>query len=200
MATRDPRVDDYIAAAPPFARPILKHLRKVVHAACPGVEESIKWRMPAFTYNGQLMCGIAAFKSHATFGFWKASLLVDQGFTEAAGESLGHSGRLTSMADLPPDTRLTKMVRAAAALNEQGINVKRPKAPPKPAPKTPAYMLAALKKNKNAIAAWKAFSPSHQREYIEWITEAKTDATRDRRLAQAVVWMAEGKPRNWKYM
>ena len=200
MPTKDPRVDDYIAAAPPFARPILKHLRKVVHAACPGVEESIKWRMPAFTYNGQLMCGIAAFKSHATFGFWKASLLVDQGFTEAAGESLGHSGRLTSMADLPPDTRLTRMVRAAAALNEQGINVKRPKAPPKPAPKTPAYMLAALKKNKNAIAAWKAFSPSHQREYIEWITEAKTEPTRDRRLAQAVVWMAEGKPRNWKYM
>ena len=92
------------------------------------------------------------------------------------------------------------MVRAAAALNEQGINVKRPKAPPKPAPKTPADMLAALKKNKNAIAAWKAFSPSHQREYIEWITEAKTEPTRNRRLAQAVAWMAEGKPRNWKYM
>ena len=198
---KDPRVDEYIAAAAPFARPILKHLRKVVHAACPGVEESIKWRVPAFSHNGQLLCGIAAFKSYATFGFWKAALLVEQGFPEAdSGEALGHSGRLTSLTDLPPDARLTKMVRAAAALNEQGINLKRPKAAPKPPPKPPAYMLAALKKDKKAIAAWRAFSPSHQREYIEWITEAKTDATRDRRLAQAVLWMAEGKPRNWKYM
>jgi len=104
------------------------------------------------------------------------------------------------MADLPPDTRLSEMIRAAAALNDRGINVKRPKAAPKPPPKPPAQMLAQLKKNKKAIAAWKAFSPSHQREYIEWITEAKTEPTRDRRLAQAIAWMTEGKPRNWKYM
>ena len=201
MATRDPRVDEYIAAAAPFARPILKHLRKVVHAACPWVEESLKWRVPAFSYSGQLLCGIAAFKSHVTFGFWKAALLVERGFPEAdSGEALGHSGRLTSLADLPPAARLTDMVRAAAALNEQGINLKRAKAAPKPPPKAPAYMLAGLKKDKDAFAAWMAFSPSHQREYIEWITEAKTDATRDRRLARAVAWMAEGKPRNWKYM
>ena len=197
MARKDPRIDAYIEKAAPFAKPILKHIRKVVHDACPGVEEAVKWGNPAFEYKG-ILCGMAAFKEHVTFGFWKAKLLSEQGFPEA-GDTPVAMGRITSVADLPPAARLEKMVKAAAALNEQGVKVERPKRDAKPPVKTPAYFIAALKKNKKALSAYDAFSPSHKREYVEWITEAKTDETRDRRLEQAITWIAEGKSRNWKY-
>ena len=141
---------------------------------------------------------MAAVKAHLTFGFWKAKLLSDRGFPEA-GDTPVAMGRITSVADLPDADRFEKMIKAAVALNEQGIALKRPKSQPKAPVRPPAYLLAALKKNKRALANYEAFSPSHKREYVEWITEAKTNETRDRRLAQAVEWLAAGKSRNWKY-
>ncbi len=78
MASKDPRIDAYIAKSADFAQPILKHLRKVVHAGCPKVEETLKWSMPHFDYKG-VMCGMAAFKAHCVFGFWKESLIFDSG-------------------------------------------------------------------------------------------------------------------------
>src|SRR5215831_1408141 len=168
MATRDPRVDAYIEGARPFARPILKRIRKAVHAACPGVSEAIKWRMPAFVYKGPLV-GMAAFKAHCTLGFWKGSLMktVPAG---RRGEAMGQFGRFESIADVPSEAALIEMVREAVALNDAGAKVARKPAVRKPAPKTPPFMLAALKKNTNAFTSWQAFPPSHQREYIEWIT------------------------------
>jgi hypothetical protein len=195
MGTRDPRVDAYISKAPPFAQPILTRLRSLVHDACPQVTETLKWSVPAFEYKGPF-CGVAAFKQHCMFGFWKAPLLAEQGFKEAADNSLRY---LKSMDDLPSDRALVKLIKAAAALNDSGARVNRLKMAPKPPPKAPAYFLAAVRKNRKAAAAYEGFSPSHKREYIEWVTEAKTAETRDRRLAQAVSWMAEGKSRNWKY-
>lgn len=202
MSTRDPRIDAYIDKAAPFAQPILKHIRRVVHAACPDVQETMKWSFPHFDYKGAMLCSMAAFKAHAVMGFWKAKLLADRGFPEVAAgveQAMGHFGRMTSIADLPSEARLTRMIKAAAALNDEGITVKREKSAPKPAVKPPAYFMAAVTKNKKALAAYEAFSPSHRREYVEWVTEAKTEATRDKRLAQAVALLAEGKSRNWKY-
>jgi hypothetical protein len=196
MAKKDPRIDTYIDKAAPFAQPILKHIRKVVHGACPGVGETLKWNNPSFEYKGML-CGMAAFKAHVVFGFWKAKLLAERGFPEAGDNPLG-MGRITSLNDLPGEARLKKMITAAAALNDEGIVEKRPKKAPKEI-KPPAYFLVAIKRNKKAQTAYDAFSPSHKREYLEWITEAKTDETRNRRLAQAIEWMAAGKSRNWKY-
>ena len=198
MAGKDPRIDAYIQKAAPFAQPILKHLRKLVHAACPDVQEAMKWNTPSFEYEG-ILCGMAAFKSYVTFGFWKAAILAGQGFTEVGSSPMGGLGRMASLDDLPSDPRLEEIIKAAVALNEQGIAVKRPKRAPKPPVKPPAWFLAAIKKNRRALTAYDAFSPSHKREYVEWVTEAKTDATRDRRVAQAIEWMAEGKSRNWKY-
>jgi hypothetical protein len=197
MSARDPRIDAYIARAQPFARPILERIRNAVHVACPDAIETVKWSMPAFEYKGPLV-GMAAFKAHATLGFWKASLMktVPQ---DRRGQAMGHFGRFESIDDVPSETALVRMIREAAALNESGAKVPKKRAAPKPAPRAPAYLLAALKKNRKALAAWQAFPPSHQREYIEWITEAKTDATRDRRLTTAVEWIANGKGRNWKY-
>ncbi len=200
MATTDPRIDAYINNAAPFARPILMHLRKIVHTACPNTNETMKWAFPHFDYKGEMMCSMAAFKEHAAFGFWKSKALVAQGMPELDDKAIADFGRLKTIADLPDEKTLIVIIKAAAALTDAGVRVERPKAAPKAAVKPPAYFTAALKKNKKALAAYEKFSQSHQREYVEWITEAKTDATRERRLTQAVTWLAEGKPRNWKYV
>ena len=198
MGTRDPRIDAYIAKSPEFAQPILTHLRAVVHEACPNVEETTKWSSPHFDYHG-MMCGMSAFKEHCAFGFWKASLVLDDKNNKAQ-DAMGHFGRITSLADLPPKKTLMRYIKKAMELNEQGIVAKRPPKRPKKPIAVPPYFTAALKKNKKALATFEGFSPSHQREYLEWITEAKTEETRQRRLATAVEWMAEGKARNWRYM
>jgi uncharacterized protein YdeI (YjbR/CyaY-like superfamily) len=197
MGKRDTRVDAYIAKAAPFAQPILKHLREIVHGACPDVEETIKWSMPFFDYRGAL-CHFAAFKQHCAFGFWKGKLLF--GGDPLSEDAMGQFGRIASLADLPPKKVLTAYVKQAAKLNESGVKLAKPKAAPKALPKAPDDLLAALKKNKKALATYEAFSPSSQREYVDWITGAKREETRAKRLADAVAWMAEGKQRNWKYM
>jgi hypothetical protein len=201
MARKDPRVDAYIAKAEPFARPILTHLRKVVHAGCPGVEETMKWSFPHFEHQG-VLCSMAAFQKHCAFGFWKGALLKGAKAVpaEKRGEAMGQFGRITKKADLPSERALIALVRQAAALNEQKI--KLPARKPRAAAvesKAPDYFLRALRKNEQAIATWKGFTPGRRKEYVEWITEAKTEETRQRRLATAVEWIAEGKERNWKY-
>ncbi len=200
MGKKDPRVDAYIEKAQPFAQPILRHIRKVIHAACPDVEETVKWSHPHFDYKG-IFCGMSSFKEHAAFGFWKGSLLRDlvRGMPVSDEKSAGQFGRLKSISDLPNDKMLAKIVAAAAKLNDQNVVVPRAKTKPKPPIKVPPYFAAALKKNKKALAAFDAFPPSHRREYLLWITEAKAEETRDRRMAQAIEWIAEGKGRNWKY-
>lgn len=196
MGKKDPRVDAYIAKAQPFAQPILKHLRKQVHAACPGVEETMKWSMPHFDYKG-IMAGMAGFKNHCTFGFWKHMLVV--GNDRRSDEAMGQFGCITKLSDLPSGKLLAAYIKKAAALNEQGVKVARPKPKTKAPLRPPAYFLAELKKNKRAKETYDAFTYSHKKEYLEWITEAKTEETRQRRLAQAIAWMAAGKQRNWKY-
>jgi uncharacterized protein YdeI (YjbR/CyaY-like superfamily) len=197
VGQKNPRVDAYIAKAADFARPILEEIRARVHAACPDVEETIKWSMPAFDYKGPL-CGMAAFKQHCVFGFWKSPLVV--GDAGPDDNPMGYREKLTSVKDLPSKTEFRANIKKAMDLNDRGVKVPRPARAPKTDIPVPDYFAAAIKKNKKAQAAFDGFSPSHRREYLEWITEAKTDATRSRRLAQAIEWMAEGKPRNWKYM
>jgi len=197
MPKTDPRIDAYIRKAQPFAQPILTHLRKVVHTACPDVEETLKWRHPTFMYKGMLG-GIAAFKQHATFGFWKHSLLVKQ-FPKIEKDAWGQFGRLTSLSDLPDEKTIVRIVKAAAALNDAGVKLERMKSAARPPLKTPADLVSALTKNKKARETYQAFPPSKKRDYVEWLTEAKSPDTRARRLETAIGWMAEGKSRNWKY-
>ncbi len=198
-ARKDPRVDAYIAKAAPFAQPILKHLRKLVHAACPAVTEDIKWGMPSFIYKGKILCGLAAFKAHATFGFWhrgmEERLKKDLG---KASEAMGLLGRIASIGDLPSDKVMIRYIKSAVALHDSGTAT-RPKPKPRAPLPEPADLADALKRNKKAAAAWTAFSPSCRRDYIEWITEAKRPETREHRLLTTLEWAAEGKSRNWKY-
>jgi uncharacterized protein YdeI (YjbR/CyaY-like superfamily) len=199
MATKDPRIDAYIAKSADFAKPILKHLRKVVHAGCPQVEETMKWSMPHFDYKG-VMCGMAAFKEHCAFGFWKESLIV--GRDKASDKTvMGSFGCIKSLADLPSEKTLIGHVKKAAALNEAGIKVPGRTQPKKRAPiPVPDYFAAALRKNAKARKTFADLSPSHRREYLEWITEAKREETRNARMATTIKWLAEGKPRHWKYV
>lgn len=197
MAKRDPRVDAYIARSAEFARPVLKHLREVVHSTCPGAEETLKWGSPTFMYHG-ILCGMAAFKRHCIFGFWKHALIVDEK-DDRNSEAMGQFGQITRVADLPARRVIVGYVRTAMKLNEDGIQVPRRKTAPRKAVVTPADLKAALAKNARARRVYEAFSPSRKRDYVEWITEAKTGATRQRRLGTAVEWMTEGKSRNWKY-
>ena len=196
MGTRDPRVDAYIAKAPDFAKPILIHLRDVVHSTCPNVEETMKWSSPFFDYHGA-MCNMSAFKGHVGFGFWKGALVVD---TSSGNEepSAGQFGRITSIKDLPSKKELTAYIKKAMALNEDGVSTPKVKKP-KPDVPVPPALTAALAKNKQARTVFEGFSPSQRREYSEWIADAKSDDTRTRRLEQAIEWIAEGKSRNWKY-
>lgn len=202
MSQPDPRIDAYIAKAAPFAQPILEHLRALVHAACPQVEEAIKWGIPSFVYRGKLMCSMAAFKQHATFGFWQGANIV--GAQQSAdSDAMGQFGRLSKIGDLPGKRELTRLVKQAMALIEDGVT--RPaskRAQLKPPVELPADLAAALalKKNAKAKATYEAFPPSQRRDYVEWIESAKREETRKARVAQAVEWMAEGKGRNWKYM
>ena len=196
--SRDPRVDAYIAKSAEFAKPILTYLRNTVHEAVPEVEEGVKWSHPAFDYKG-VFCGMAAFKEHCTFGFWKHSLV----FNEPVGterEAMGSMGRITSVKDLPPRKEFIALLKRAAKLNDDGVKVEREAKPKKPEAKVPDYLASALKKNKAARVTFEGFSPSNRREYIEWLTDAKSDETREKRLAQAIEWMSEGKVRNWKYV
>jgi hypothetical protein len=196
MGTRDSRIDAYIDKAAPFARPILAHLREVVHAACPDAQETLKWRSPTFEHRG-ILCGMAAFKQHCVFGFWKHELVV--GGDRRAQEAMGSFGRLTKLSDLPSRAALARFVKKAAKLNEDGVTVARAKRAPKSAVRMHPALKAALAKNARATGTYEGFSPSAKREYLEWIADAKADATRERRIAQAVEWMAAGKRRNWKY-
>jgi uncharacterized protein YdeI (YjbR/CyaY-like superfamily) len=196
VATLDPRVDAYIERSADFAKPILSRLREVVHAACPAVEESMKWSHPHFGYRGML-CGMAAFKGHAAFGFWKHTLVV--GDAGKPSEAMGDLGRLTAVGDLPSKAVLTRWVRTAMELNEKGVKAVKKKTAPRKAIPTPKELTAALAKNAKARATFEAFSPSCRREYVEWIVEAKGADTKQRRLDTTIEWLGAGKKRNWKY-
>lgn len=202
MAKKIKAVDDYIAKKADFAKPILKHLRELVHKTCPDVEEKMKWSMPFFDYKGEMLCHIAAFKQHAVMGFWKAALMKDPVLMETAKSevAMGHLGRITSLKDMPSDKKITGWIKEAMVLNDKGIKLtKKPASVAQVETAIPAFFADALKKNKKAKQVFENFAPSHRKEYLQWITEAKTEETRNKRMATAIEWIAEGKGRNWKY-
>ncbi|MBL4656109.1 MAG: DUF1801 domain-containing protein [Bacteroidia bacterium] len=200
MPKTDKRVDVYIAKSADFAQPIMDHLRKLIHTECPDVEETMKWSFPHFDYNG-IMCSMAAFKQHCSFTFWKGSLMKDpQKVMENVGETaMGQFGRITELKDLPSDKILLGYIKEAAKLNEDGVKLPA-KSKAKKELVIPGYFIDTVKKNKKALETFDSFSYTNKKEYVEWVTEAKTEATREKRLTTTVEWMSEGKIRNWKYV
>lgn len=202
MAQKDKRIDAYIARSQDFAKPIMEHLRKLIHKTCPDVTETIKWGMPSFDYKGPFI-NFAAFKKHAVLGFWKGALMKDSIVLmgENTKGAMGNLGRIESIEDLPKDAVLVKWIKEAMKLNDAGVKLGRSEKPKheRKEYKMPAYFQRELNKNKKAKQVFEGFSPSHKREYLEWIVEAKTGETRNKRMSTAIEWLAEGKSRNWKY-
>jgi len=201
MGKRDKRVETYIANSAPFARPVLNHLREIVHQGCPDAEETIKWGMPFFEYKDEILCNMASFKKHCSFGFWKASILSDPDhILELVGKtSMGSLGQLTDLSDLPPNRILIKYIKAAAKLNKEGVKVAQ-KSTAKKELEVPEYFAKVIARNKSALKTFNSFSNTNRKEYVEWVTGAKTEETRSKRLDTAIEWLAEGKIRNWKYL
>src|SRR4051812_31223994 len=193
MAKTDPRVDAYIDRAKDFAKPILNHIRGLVHEACPDIEETMKWSFPHFDYKGEMMCSMASFKEHCAFGFWKQSLLEDTAFP-AEKTAMGSFGRLTSVENLPSAKTMKKLIKDAMKLNDEGKKVQRAQvSKEKKEIVVPEILQKALAKHKAAAATFNNFPYSKKKDYVDWIEDAKTDATRDKRLATTVEWLAEGK-------
>jgi uncharacterized protein YdeI (YjbR/CyaY-like superfamily) len=201
MGNFDKKVDAYIAKSAPFAKEILEHLREIVHKACPEVEETIKWGFPHFEYKG-ILCSMAAFKAHCAFGFWKGAIMQDpkKVMTIIGKTSMGSFDRITSIGDLPSEKIMIAYIKEAKTLNENDIKLPDRAKSKTVSFETPEYFLKALKKNKKASETFQAFSNSNKKDYVEWITEAKTESTREKRMETSIKWIAEGKIRNWKYI
>lgn len=193
MAKRDARIDAYIESSAEFARPILERIREVVHSACPNVEETIRWKYPHFDYKG-ILCSMAAFKAHCALTLWEGERILGD---EVDRSAMGHFGRLERLRDLPSKRLLTAYVRKAMALKDEGAKPSRKARDGRVV--VPEDLRSALERNPKAGTTFEALSPSHRREYVDWIDEAKRQETRARRIAHAVEWLSEGKTRNWRY-
>lgn len=204
MPKKDARIDAYIKHSAAFAQPILSHFRSLVHSACPDVEETMKWSFPHFDYKGSMMCSMASFKQHCAIGFWKAALMKDSATLTGMAKSeaaMGHLGRIASLKDLPKDSVLTRYIKDAMQLNDSGAKLPGKSQSSKAQPlSVPGYFTKALSASKKAQQTFTAFSYSQQKEYVDWVTEAKTEATRNKRLQTSIEWLSEGKIRNWKYV
>jgi uncharacterized protein YdeI (YjbR/CyaY-like superfamily) len=203
MGTIDKKVDDYISKSAQFAWPILEQLRQTIHKSCPTVVEAIKWSFPNFEYKGSILCNMAAFKQHCSFGFWLSAVMKDPDGILRTGdnrEAMGNLGQLKSVSDLPEEKVLTNYIHQAMELIDNGVKLsKKIPANTDKALDIPVYFLEALQTNMKALAQFETFPYSHKKEYLGWITEAKTEATRQKRISTAIEWIAEGKGRNWKY-
>jgi uncharacterized protein YdeI (YjbR/CyaY-like superfamily) len=204
MEKSDPRIDEYINNSQEFAKPILNHLRHLVHLANPEIHETIKWGFASFDYKGPL-CSMASFKNHVVFGFWKSELLNDpDGYVKArsnqGGEAMGNFGRITAMSDLPLDDVIVGLVKQAVMLNDAKIKLPRKPKLLRQELLIPDYFNEALKENAHALHTFESFSYSNKKEYVEWFSEAKTEKTKNERLVSAIQWLSEGKTRNWKYL
>jgi uncharacterized protein YdeI (YjbR/CyaY-like superfamily) len=200
MENFDKKVDAYVAKSAPFAKDILEHLRQLVHKACPEVKETIKWGFPHFEYKG-ILCSMAAFKAHCAFGFWKGAIMLDpkKVMTTVGKTSMGSFDRIISLDDLPSDKIMIAYIKEAKKLNDEDVKLPVRAKQKSTTVETPDYFIKALKKNKKAFETFRGFSNSNKKDYIDWINEAKTEATRDKRIETSLEWMSEGKIRNWKY-
>ncbi|HQY50918.1 MAG TPA: DUF1801 domain-containing protein [Ignavibacteria bacterium] len=202
MKNTDKRIDSYINKSSDFAKPILIHIRNLVHKVCPDVQEKIKWGMPFFDYQNEMLCNMAAFKNHCSFGFWKASLMkdFDKIFSVNNENGMGHFGKICKLSDLPSDKIISSCINEAMKLNDEGRKSKIFTKEKKKDLQMPDYFRDALMKSPQLTETFDKFSLSNKREYIEWLTEAKSETTRNKRLQTALEWISDGKPRNWKYM
>ncbi|MCA6066935.1 YdeI/OmpD-associated family protein [Chryseobacterium sp. RG1] len=201
MENYNAKVDEYIEKSQDFAQPILKHIREIVHEICPDTEETIKWKFPTFMYKGKILCSMVSFKQYCSLGFWLHDEMktLKNIETDVEKTNMFSLGKITKIGDLPSKPLLKEMILEAMELTDKGVTLKKA-SPSKTETEVPDYFQNALQQNKKASEIFIKGSPSFRKEYINWLTEAKTEATRNKRMEQAIEWISEGKARNWKYM
>lgn len=193
---RDKRVDAYIAKSQDFAKPILEELRARVHQHVPEIEEDIKWGFPSFMYKGKIFFGMSAFKAHAGAGFWHPLMRTK----DKSPEGIGEFGKITTVDQLPSRAQFARLAKKAKKLTDDAVTgPARPKPDPKRKAVVPKDLAALLAKNAKARATFEAFPYSKKNEYVTWITGAKREETRLRRLDTTLEQLAEGKSLMWKY-
>jgi uncharacterized protein YdeI (YjbR/CyaY-like superfamily) len=197
----NPELDDYLAKSAGFAKPIMQHLRELLHETCPEIVEEIKWGIPHFDYKGEMMCIFAAHKNHCSFTFWKESLMSDQKFKEnpSLQASKRYLGKIISLSDLPSDKQLVAYIKEAMALNENGVKLVPRKSEKPKNIAIPDYFAKELAAKPKVKKIFDSKSDSFRKDYLVWITDAKTETTRQKRIAESLEWIAEGKGRFWKY-
>jgi uncharacterized protein YdeI (YjbR/CyaY-like superfamily) len=196
-----PAIDEYINKSEEFARPILLHLRKIIHLACPDVEETIKWSFPNFEYKGQILCSMASFKKHCSFGFWLGAEMEDPEniLNKVGNTNMGNFGKIINHNSLPDDNIIIKYIHEAMKLSESGTKKKTSKIKDKKSLEIPVYIIEFIEKYPKAKVVFNNFSNSCKKEYVQWIEEAKQVSTKLKRLEKAVSMMEEGKEFNWQY-
>jgi uncharacterized protein YdeI (YjbR/CyaY-like superfamily) len=201
MTHFNPQFDDYIAKSADFAKPVMEYLRKIIHETCPEVEEVMKWGNPHFDYKGDMMCILAAYSKHCSFSLYKAELMGDPKLIESvkAGKKMGYMDKITSLTDLPEKAVLVAYIKEVMTLNEAGVKKARPKSETPQVIETPDYFNEELATNPLAKEIFESKSASFRKDYLIWITGAKTEATRQTRMEQSLEWIAEGKGRFWQY-
>lgn len=201
MNNLNKKVDDYIAKSEPFAKPILEHLRAIIHETCPDVGEDIKWGTPHYSYKGDHLCMLGSFKNHCSFSIYKAEFLKDEKIAASvkAGKKFGYMDKVKSVSELPSTETLISLIKEAMSINEQGIKKVIPVSDKPKTLETPDYLLDALAANEKAKAVWESKSDAFRKDYLVWIIDAKTDATRQKRIEQSLEWLADGKGRFWQY-
>lgn len=201
MAQLNSKVDEYIAKSEDFAKPILEYLRQIIHETCQDATEDIKWGTPHYSYKGDHLCMIAGFKNHCSFSIYKAEFLQDKEIAESvkAGKKFGYMDKLKSVSELPSKEVLVSLLKEAMTINEQGIKKEKAVSDKPKVIETPEYLTEALDANTKAKEVWESKSASYRKDYLVWITDAKTDATRQKRIEQSLEWIAEGKGRFWQY-
>lgn len=201
MAQLNSKVDEYIAKSEGFAKPILEYLRQIIHETCPDAAEDIKWGTPHYSYKGDHLCMIAGFKNHYSFSLYKAEFMKDKEIAESvkAGKKFGYMDKLKSVSELPSKEVLVSFLKEAMTINENGIKKEKPISDKPKVIETPDYLTEALNANKQAKEVWESKSDSYRKDYLVWIIDAKTDATRQKRIEQSLEWIAEGKGRFWQY-
>jgi len=193
---RSKTVDEYIESTEKWRAELIR-LRKILRST--DLEETVKWGAPCYTCDGKNVVGLGAFKSYLGLWFFQGALLADkskvlinaqEGKTKALRQ-----WRFTSSKEINASL-IKAYVNEAIELQRQGAAIKPDRGRPV---EVPPQLKRALAGNKTASRAFNALTPGKQREYADYISSAKREETRSKRLEKIIPMIAAGQGLHDRY-